>query len=133
MGQRVFDVALRHHGPSLASSFSVILHFGAVDYETTVFVNGQKVGSHVGGYDKFSFDVTPYLNKRGDNELIVFAYDATDAHGARPIGKQRTVPSHIWYTVSTSTSLRFGVLCPTPVAALQWHLADGLPRVRPLD
>ncbi|KAI0808013.1 glycoside hydrolase superfamily [Fomes fomentarius] len=77
---------------------NVILHFAAVDYEATVFVNGNKVGTHTGGYDKFSFDVTKYLNKRGANELILFVYDPTDREGNRPIGKQRVVPSHIFYT-----------------------------------
>lgn len=49
---------------------------------------------------KFSFDVTKYLNKRDANELILFVYDPTDREGNRPIGKQRVVPSHIFYTVS---------------------------------
>ncbi|KAI0748758.1 glycoside hydrolase family 2 protein [Daedaleopsis nitida] len=77
---------------------NVILHFAAVDYEATVFVNGKKVGTHTGGYDKFSFDVTKYINKAGSNELILFVYDPTDANGNRSIGKQRIIPSHIFYT-----------------------------------
>lgn len=47
----------------------VVLNFGAVDYEATVFVNGQKVGNHIGGYFEFSFDITNHLSSNGTNEL----------------------------------------------------------------
>ncbi|KAK7034516.1 hypothetical protein VNI00_012363 [Paramarasmius palmivorus] len=82
------------------SDENTILHFAAVDYHTTVFVNGQEVGTHTGGYDKFSFDITGFLTEdRNDNELIVFVYDPTDGEGENiPIGKQRIIPSHIFYT-----------------------------------
>jgi beta-galactosidase/beta-glucuronidase len=46
-----------------------LLNFGAVDYEATIFVNGQKAGTHTGGYFEFSIDVTEYLNANGTNEL----------------------------------------------------------------
>ena len=52
----------------------VILHFGAVDYDTTVYINGKKAGTHQGGYASFKFDVTGYLNE-GENTLIVRAVD----------------------------------------------------------
>ncbi len=52
----------------------VILHFGAVDYDTTVYINGKKAGTHQGGYASFKFDVTEYLNE-GENTLIVRAVD----------------------------------------------------------
>lgn len=48
---------------------NVLLNFGAVDYEATVFVNGYKAGFHRGGYFRFSLDVTKYLKSDGDNEL----------------------------------------------------------------
>jgi beta-galactosidase/beta-glucuronidase len=51
------------------SANKVLLNFGAVDYEATIYVNGQKVGSHTGGYFEFSFDVTNYLSANGTNEL----------------------------------------------------------------
>lgn len=51
------------------SGNSVVLNFGAVDYEATIFVNGQKAGFHRGGYFEFSVDVTSYLNANGTNEL----------------------------------------------------------------
>ena len=43
-----------------------------------MFVNGKKVGTHTGGYDAFSFDITDYL-KSGENVLVVGAYDPNDA------------------------------------------------------
>ncbi|KAJ7101606.1 glycoside hydrolase family 2 protein [Mycena crocata] len=88
----------------IPSTFSdnVVLHFAAVDYKATVFVNGEKVGEHVGGYDKFAFDITSHVQKNATNELILFVYDPTDDHnGNIPVGKQRKVPSHIFYTPCT--------------------------------
>ncbi len=91
--------------PSSFGDNDVVLHFAAVDYETTVFVNGKQVGTHTGGFDKFSFDVTSYIDKSASNELILFVYDPTDSAGeVIPVGKQRTVPSHIFYTVCYKTA-----------------------------
>jgi len=78
----------------------VLLHFGAVDFEATVWVNGQKVGEHRGGYDGFEMDITDALNKGKANELVVSVWDPTDA-GTQPRGKQVRKPGSIWYT-STS-------------------------------
>jgi beta-galactosidase/beta-glucuronidase len=75
----------------------VLLHFGAVDFEATVWVNGKSVGRHRGGYDGFSFDITDALNQSGANELMVSAWDPTDA-GTQPRGKQVRKPNGIWYT-----------------------------------
>ncbi len=77
----------------------VLLHFGAVDWETTVWLNGKKIGVHRGGYDPFSFDLTDAL-KPGENELIVGVTDPTDS-GTQPIGKQRIKPHGIFYTPTT--------------------------------
>ncbi len=77
----------------------VMLHFDAVDWEATVFVNGQEMGTHRGGSDPFSFDITDAL-KRGDNELVVRVWDPTDS-GAQPRGKQVRKPEGIWYTPVT--------------------------------
>ncbi|HZT80796.1 MAG TPA: glycoside hydrolase family 2 TIM barrel-domain containing protein [Gemmataceae bacterium] len=78
----------------------VLLHFGAVDWETTVYVNGKKLGDHRGGYDAFTFDVTDALKKDGEQELIVGVWDPTDA-GTQPRGKQVRDPKGIWYTPTT--------------------------------
>jgi hypothetical protein len=73
-----------------------LLHFGAVDYESTIVVNGAVVGSHKGGSDPFSFDITRYL-RAGANELIVQVTDPTST-GNQPRGKQTLEPRGIWYT-----------------------------------
>jgi hypothetical protein len=78
----------------------ILLHFGAVDWEATVFVNGRPIGEHRGGYDPFSFDVTEAIKKGSSQELIVGVYDPSDA-GEQPRGKQVRKPSGIWYTPST--------------------------------
>src|SRR3546814_3817156 len=73
----------------------VMLNFGAVDYATTVRVNGSVVGSHKGGFDAFGFDITDYL-KPGANEIIVEVTDPTSA-GTQPRGKPILDPPGIWY------------------------------------
>ncbi len=75
----------------------VLLHFGAVDFEAKVFVNGKEIGMHQGGYDGFTFEITDALNAKGANELVVSVWDPTDA-GAQPRGKQIRKPHGIWYT-----------------------------------
>ena len=83
-----------------AAEQRVLLHFGAVDWETTVFVNGKEVGSHKGGYSPFSFDITEALNATGSQELLVRVWDPTnDSYIAR--GKQINNPHGIWYTPVT--------------------------------
>lgn len=78
----------------------VLLHFGAVDWEATVWVNGTKLGGHRGGYDPFSFDTTEALNDDGPQEIIVGVWDPSDA-GTQPRGKQVLKPRGIWYTPTT--------------------------------
>src|SRR4051812_26097973 len=74
----------------------LLLHFQAVDFEATVFVNGKELGTHRGMSDPFSFDVTDAL-KDGRSELVVRVWDPTD-DGAQPRGKQVKNPGGIWYT-----------------------------------
>ena len=76
---------------------NVLLHFGAVDWQTSVYVNDMLVGEHKGGYDPFSFDVTAYLKKSGKQTLKVKVLDATD-NSCQPRGKQCLINSGIWYT-----------------------------------
>ena len=80
----------------------VLLHFGAVDWEATVWLNGVKLGEHKGGYDAFSFDITEALGdkKGGKHELIVSVWDPSDA-GPYPRGKQVRKARSIWYTPTT--------------------------------
>lgn len=79
---------------------NVLLHFGAVDWKTDVWVNDIKVGEHTGGFTPFSFDVTAALNKKGNNKLVVKVWDPTD-RGHQPRGKQVNNPHGIWYTPVT--------------------------------
>lgn len=78
----------------------VKLHFGAVDWETDVWVNGEYVGKHKGGFDPFSFNITSQLKKSGKQTLRVRVYDATDQTW-QPRGKQVKEPGLIWYTPVT--------------------------------
>lgn len=87
--------------PAVWKGKQIILHFGAVDHDATIFVNGQKAGTHAGGYDAFQFNITPFL-KDGTNTLVVAAYDAND--GTTPSGKNGPrgdyeFSSGIWQTV----------------------------------
>ena len=75
----------------------VLLHFGAVDWQAEVWVNGQKAGVHTGGYSPFSFDVTDLLKKNGKQDMRVKVMDATD-QSWQPRGKQIQSPRTIWYT-----------------------------------
>jgi len=79
----------------------VLLHFGAVDWQTTVYINGKEVGGHKGGYCAFSFDITDQL-KADVNEVIVNVYDGTDASDRyQATGKQTLRPEGYWYTASS--------------------------------
>ena len=78
----------------------VLLHFGAVDWETDVWINDVKVGSHRGGYTPFCFDLTPFLTRGGNQKLEVRVWDPSDK-GFQPRGKQVEDPKGIWYTPVT--------------------------------
>ena len=75
----------------------VVLHFGAVDWQTDVWCNGQHLGQHQGGYDPFSFEITKFLRDGAENELVVKVYDPTSA-GRQERGKQTLTPGFVFYT-----------------------------------
>ena len=75
------------------------LHFSAVDWDATVWVNGKELGNHKGGYDAFSFDITDAL-KAGEQEIVVGVLDPTNS-GSQPRGKQVHNPGGIFYTPTT--------------------------------
>ncbi|MFD8064761.1 AbfB domain-containing protein [Streptomyces parvulus] len=112
----------------------VQLHFGAVDHEATVWVNGTRVTSHKGGYDRFEVDITPQL-RSGANELIVRVYDPTDGRGEKQtVGKQVNNPGGIFYT-PTSGIWQTVWMEPTPASSLysvdiRPSLSDNTARVR---
>jgi len=92
--RRYFNLPQKWHNQN------ILLHFGAVDWEAEVFLNGKRVGMHRGGYDAFSFDITDYLVPDGEQELIVRVYDPTD-RGVIARGKQVDEPGGIFYTSTT--------------------------------
>ena len=85
----------------------VLLHFGAVDYDARVWINGTEVGRHKGGYTSFTFDITAYA-QAGANDIAVYAEDDLRS-GKQPHGKQSglyyshgceyTRTTGIWQTV----------------------------------
>ena len=87
-------------------NYRILLHFGAVDWETVVHVNGKNIGSHRGGYDAFSFDITDALLPEAEQTLVVTVTDPTE-QGSQPRGNQSTAKvrgqhtsvTGIWQTV----------------------------------
>ena len=80
----------------------ILLHFGAVDWDTSVWVNGHLVGAHQGGYDPFSFDITATLKESGPQDIVIRVWDPTDQDNApQPRGKQVLHPGGIFYTAVT--------------------------------
>jgi len=93
--RRTFEV------PSKWRKDRLVLNFGAVDYDTRVWVNGKLVTTHRGGYDSFSADITSALKPHGQQEIIVGVEDLTDKTW-QPVGKQRQVPDRGIFYTSTS-------------------------------
>jgi beta-galactosidase/beta-glucuronidase len=95
--------------PDLAGGKRLLLHFGAVDWETKVAVNGRSEGEHRGGYDPFTFDITDASRSGADNNLVVAVFDPTGSYQpkgkqnfnkiAKPGGIAYTPCSGIWQTV----------------------------------
>jgi len=79
----------------------ILLHFGAVDWQSVTYINGKKVGGHTGSYDSFSFDITSFLKPGEVNqEIIVGVYDpVSNANIVR--GKQSLESKGIMYTSSS--------------------------------
>jgi hypothetical protein len=92
--RRSFDV------PEKWSGNRLLVHFGAVDWETTAWVNGKKVGTHKGGYDAFTFDISDALKAGGSQEIVLSVWDPAD-RGKQPRGKQVSRPRGIFYTSVT--------------------------------
>jgi hypothetical protein len=87
---RTFEV------PKAWAGRRVRIHFGAVDWQAAIQVNGRELGIHQGGYDGFSLDITPALKPGGSQEIIVAVQDPTEAD--QPRGKQSRKPEGIFYT-----------------------------------
>lgn len=89
--RRTFDV------PAAWEGRKVLLHLDAVNWEAVVYLNGKKLGAHKGGYDAFGFNIAPFLNKEGPQELIVAVVNTPDL-GNHARGKQTMKPGGIFYT-----------------------------------
>lgn len=83
--------------PSSWSGKRVLLHFEAVDWRCCVYLNGDSIGGHDGGYDPFSIDITDKVKIGQDNEVALRVFDPTD-RWAIPSGKQVRTPGGIFYT-----------------------------------
>lgn len=83
-------------------SGQVVLHFGAVDYLSRVWVNGSVQGENEGGYNPFEFDITAALQP-GENTITVRVDDPADQREI-PHGKQRSLPPNPWDDVSFTTT-----------------------------
>lgn len=88
--------------PPLRHGERLLLHFGAVDFSATVWVNSARAGGHEGGYTPFSLDITDFVHHSGPQVIVVRAED-DPADLARPRGKQdwQPEPHSIWYYRTT--------------------------------
>ncbi|UCG00780.1 MAG: beta-galactosidase [Candidatus Heimdallarchaeota archaeon] len=103
--------------PKTWKSNRILLHFGAVDWETRVKLNGKEVGSHKGGFIPFSFDISEFINYEEENELEVIVWDPTNK-GRQERGKQSLRPSHAFYT-AVSGIWQTVWLEPVPIAYIK--------------
>ena len=103
----------------------VLLHFDAVNWESEVWINGQEIGTHKGGYDQFSFDVTEMLRPGQEQELTVAVRNPSDA-GPQPRGKQMLRPRPPFYRTSSGIwqTVWLEPVAETSIEAL--HLAPEL-------
>ncbi|GAB3581696.1 glycoside hydrolase family 2 TIM barrel-domain containing protein [Amycolatopsis endophytica] len=88
--------------PTVPSGHRLVLHFAAVDYTASVWVNGTHVGGHEGGQTPFAFDITSAMRAGGPQVIVLRAEDRPD-EGTQPRGKQdwHPAPHDIWYHRTT--------------------------------
>ena len=85
----------------------VLLHFGAVDWRADVWLNGIKIGSHEGGYDPFSFNISPFLNGK-NQELTIRVWDPTN-NAQQPEENSRTIRKVFFTHLLPESGKRFGL------------------------
>ena len=109
--------------PDVRKSDRVVLHFGAVDYSATVWVNGHFVAEHEGGYTPFTCDVTQYMRGKGPHTVVVRAYD-DPLDMEKPRGKQewKRDPHGIWYprTSGIWQTVWLEVVPATAIETVRW-------------
>jgi beta-galactosidase/beta-glucuronidase len=107
----------------LAESERLVLRFGAVDYEATVYLDGVPACSHEGGYTPFAVDITDYVRGKGEVTLAVRVQD-DPLDLAKPRGKQdwQLHPHSIWYPRTTGIWQTVWIerLPETHVQSLRW-------------
>ena len=115
--RRVFDV------PAAWMDRRVLLHFGAVDYTSDVWINGRHAGHNEGGYVPFTLDVTPFLRGPASNELVVRVVDRDSV--LQPRGKQsaKRDPWACWYRRTTGIwqSVWLEPVSPSHIARVHLH------------
>ncbi|WP_449407063.1 glycoside hydrolase family 2 protein [Microbacterium maritypicum] len=101
-----------------------ILHFGAVDYRATVWVDGQAVGAHEGGHTPFAVDITDALDPASASHVIVVRAEDDPHDLAQPRGKQdwEEHPHTIWYHRTTGIwqTVWLESVSPQHVTAVNW-------------
>jgi beta-galactosidase/beta-glucuronidase len=109
--------------PDFDARHRLILHFEAVDYDATVWVNGQELATHQGGYTPFQVDITGALREEGTQEIVVRALD-DPADLEKPRGKQDwQLEAHsIWYPRTTGVwqTVWLEIVPATRVCSLHW-------------
>ena len=109
--------------PEFNSRQRLILHFEAVDYQATVWVNGRELATHQGGYTPFHVDITGALLEEGPQEIVVRALD-DPADLEKPRGKQDwQLEAHsIWYPRTTGIwqTVWLEIVPATCVSSLHW-------------
>ena len=102
----------------------VLLHFGAVDYRASVWIDGQLVGEHEGGHVPFVLDVTRALPEGGEDALLVVRAEDRPLDAGQPRGKQdwQSEPHDIWYSRTTGIwqSVWLEAVPRTAIAELAW-------------
>jgi len=89
--QRYFNV------PASWKGNRILLHFGAIDWESTIFINNKEIGTHKGGYSSFYFDISDYIETEKDNDLTISVWDPTNKR-TQERGKQVLNPGGIYYS-----------------------------------
>jgi len=99
--------------PSDWKGRNIILHFGAIDWQSSIWINDIKIGEHTGGYTPFSFDITPFLNLKGKQKIVIRVYDPSGyrdkmydpyrplTEGYQPRGKQALNPKGAYYSTAS--------------------------------
>lgn len=97
------------NGQAIDQQTRLFLRFGAVDYSCDVWINGEHVGSHQGGYGSFEFDVTPYWAANSENNIVVRAEDfdhAYQARGKQGYGEIRGIWQPVWLEARPETYMK---------------------------